>query len=95
MRAIIASSAFLVLLAATLLIGGHAAIAPLLRSVMAARDERAVGDIIYPMPDGKFCRHMSFDNTTAEIVEGAIAPCPDGISRIHIHTAKGFAWGQH
>jgi len=26
------------------------------------------------MPDGIFCRHVSFDNVTAEISEGGITP---------------------
>ena len=93
-RAVIASSLFLVLLAAALLVGGHAAIDPLLRSVIAARETKAVGDVLYTMPDGIFCRHMSFDNATAEVVEGAIERCPTDISRGRARTSKGFAWGE-
>jgi hypothetical protein len=94
-RAVIASSAFLVLFAGTLLIGGHAAIDPLLRSVTAARETMAVGNIVYTMPDGKFCRHMSLDNATAEMTEGAIAPCQDDIVRNRPRDSRGFAWGEH
>ena len=61
----IASSLFLALIAAALLVGGHAAIGPLLRSAIAARDAKETGDVVYTMPDGIFCRHMSFDNVTA------------------------------
>lgn len=93
LRAVIATSAFLALLGACLLIGGHAAIAPLLRSVVAARDSRSVGDVVYTMPDGKFCRHMSFDNTTSEMIEGTIAPCEDDLSRIRqTAVSRGFSW---
>lgn len=94
-RAVIASSAFLMLFAGTLLIGGHAAIDPLLRSVTAARETLAVGDVVYTMPDGKFCRHMSFDNATAEMTEGAIAPCQNDIARNRPRDSRGFAWGEH
>jgi hypothetical protein len=93
-RAVIASSLFFVFLATALLVGGHAAIDPLLRSVIAARDAKEIGAVVYTMPDGKFCRHMSFDNQTAEIVEGALEPCTNDISRDNHRSAKGFAWGQ-
>jgi hypothetical protein len=93
-RAVIASSLFLMLLAATLLVGGHAAIDPLLRSVIAARETKAVGDVLYTMPDGIFCRHMSFDNATAEVAEGAIERCPTDISKGRARTSKSFAWGE-
>jgi hypothetical protein len=92
-RAIIASSVFLALLAMTLLVGGHAAIGPLLRSAMAERDAKAVGDIVFAMPDGRFCRHMSFDNATAEMTESAVGPCPDIAARGG-GRAKSFAWGE-
>jgi hypothetical protein len=94
-RAVIASSTFLVLFASTLLIGGHAAIDPLLRSVSAARETLAVGDVVYTMPDGKFCRHMSFDNATAEMTESAVAPCQNDIARNRSRDSRGFAWGEH
>jgi hypothetical protein len=95
-HAAIVSSLFLVVLAASLLFGGHAAIDPLLRSVAAARDARAVGDVVYSMPDGKYCRHMSFDNLTAEMVEGTVVPCPDDVARDEFRNkTDGFAWGAH
>jgi len=95
-RAIIVSSCFLVLLAATLLFGGHAALDPLLRSAMAARDAKAVGDVVYSMPDGKFCRHMSYDNGTGNMVEGTVERCPDDIAKDEFRSvSKGFAWGEH
>ena len=78
---VIASSLFLVLLAAALLIGGHAAIDPLLRSAVASRAAKGMGDVVYTMPDGIFCRHASFDNATAEISEGPLERCPSDIVR--------------
>lgn len=93
LRAVITSSAFLVLFAICLMVGGHAAIDPLLRSAMAAREPKRAGDIIYTLPDGRFCRHVSFDNATAEVVEGKIGPCPDDLARREFHGHRGFAWG--
>jgi len=96
LRAAIVSSFFLVLLATSLLLGGHAAIDPLLRMAIDARDGRSVGKIVLAMPDGKFCRHMTFDNDTAEVLEGAIERCPDGIINEHFRSraAGNFAWAQ-
>jgi hypothetical protein len=93
LRAAIATAFFLVLLAGTMLIGGHAAVDPILRLVIAARDSAGRGDVLYSMPDGKYCRHMSFDNATDEMVEGDIERCPDDIVSEHGRSTSGFAWG--
>jgi hypothetical protein len=92
-RVVIVSSLFLVVLTSALLVGGHAAIEPLLQSAMAARDPQGTGDVVYRMPDGIYCRHMSFDNMTAEITEGGVERCPDNIADDRARTAKSFAWG--
>jgi hypothetical protein len=98
-RAVIASSVFIVLLGAALLFGGSAAIGPLLHPSPDVRDARGAGDVVVAMPDGKFCRHMSFDNTTASMVEGTIVPCTTDITRDSRSAAaaapRGFAWGIH
>ncbi len=79
------------------LVGGHAAMDPLVRSVTEARATRSTGDIVYPTPDGMFCRHLSFDNTTAELAESAVGPCPDNLIRSmprdRFHAARSFTWG--
>jgi hypothetical protein len=93
LRAVIISSAFLMLFATATLVGGHAAIEPLLRSAVAAREAKGIGDVVYAMPDGKLCRHMSFDNGTSEMVEGEIGPCPDGVARDMVRARRRFAWG--
>lgn len=95
-RAVIVSSLFLVLVTTGLLLGGHAAINPLLRRATAAQHAKSAGDVIYPMPDGQYCRHMSFDNATSDMIEGTIEPCPDNIAGGQFHnTARGFAWGEN
>jgi hypothetical protein len=97
-RAVITSSVFIVLLATALLIGGHAAIDPFLHQ-SDMLDARGSSDVVVTMPDGKFCRHMSFDNTTASMVEGAIEPCRVDITRDKgaavSSPPRGFAWGVH
>jgi hypothetical protein len=95
-RVIIVSSLFLTVIAAALMMGGHAAIDPLLQSVMAAREPKGTGDIVVKMPDGIFCRHMSFDNVTAAINERSIERCPDDIANYRPRSNssnRGFAWG--
>ncbi len=98
-RAVITSSAFIVLLVVALLLGGHAAIDPLINRSADMRDAHGSGDVVVTMPDGKFCRHMSFDNTTASMVEGTIEPCLVDITRDRGSAAasppRGFAWGVH
>lgn len=92
-RVAIASSLFLVFLAASLLVGGHAAIGPLLQSAVAARESSGRGDVVYTMPDGIFCRHISFDNMTAEITEGALQRCQSDIGRGRTKSTATFSWG--
>ncbi len=96
-RAIIASSVFIVLLSVGLLFGGRAAIDPLFRPSPDIRDARGSSDIVVTMPDGKFCRHMSFDNTTGSMNEGTIVPCTTDITRDSRSAAtspsRGIGWG--
>jgi hypothetical protein len=94
-RVVIVSSLFLVLFTAALLIGGHAAIDPILQSAVNARETKGTGDVVVTMPDGIYCRHMSFDNVTAEIFEGGIERCTKDIAGDRPHTGRGFAWGVH
>jgi hypothetical protein len=92
-HAVIVFSLFLVLFAATVLIGGHAAIDPLLQSAAEARDSRTSGDIVYTMPDGIFCRHLSYDNVTGEQTGGSIRPCDnDIVARNHVRSYRHFTW---
>lgn len=93
MRAVIVSTLFLVIFTTAIMFGGHAAIDPLLQMVTAARHSETVGEIVVPMPDGKFCRHLSFDNKTSAMKEGDIKPCPDDIVRGKFRGPRTFTWG--
>jgi hypothetical protein len=94
-RVAIACSLFLVFFGGTLLVGGRAAIGPLLRGADTPREANGVGDVVYAMPDGMFCRHVSFDNATATIGEGTMERCPGDIVRGRRNSAAAFAWGTH
>jgi hypothetical protein len=85
-------SLFLVFFTATLLIGGHAAIDPLLQSAAEARDSRSAGDIVYTMPGGLLCRHMSYDNVTGEQTGGSLQPCDSDIVRDRTRSNRHFTW---
>src|SRR5215469_3755526 len=94
-RAVIATSVFILLLSAAILVGGHAAIDPLLHPSLDTADARGASDVVVTMPDGKFCRHMSFDNTTGSMVEGTISACTVDITRDKrpaVTQERGFAW---
>jgi hypothetical protein len=47
------------------------------------------------MPDGAFCRHLSFDNKTADITESTVDRCPEARPRLNgpVTFTKSFAWG--
>jgi hypothetical protein len=92
-RIAVVLSLFLVLLAAALLIGGRVVIDPVLQSAAQARGTDRVGAIVYATPDGMLCRHLSFDNVTAELTEGAVEKCADELTRGHKSRPANFAWG--
>jgi hypothetical protein len=93
-RLAVVLSLFLVLLATALLVGGRVLIDPMLRSAAEARGTNRVGAIVYTMPDGIFCRHLSFDNVTAELTEGAVEKCSGDLRSERARWGSNFAWGR-
>jgi hypothetical protein len=94
-RIVIVSSLFLVLFVATLLIGGHAAIDPLLQSAADSRETSSVSAVVYTMPDGIYCRHVSFDNVTAEETEGGIERCTSDVSGGRSRSNPAVSWNNN
>ena len=95
-RVAVVLSLFLVLLIAALFIGGRSVIEPMLRKAMAqASETHRRGEIVFTMPDGAFCRHLAFDNKTAELSESTIRQCPEARPREAVRAPSGFAWGTH
>jgi hypothetical protein len=90
-------SLFLVLIVAAVLIGGRSIIGPMLQRAMAQpADSYRKGSIVFTMPDGTFCRHLAYDNKTAELTESAVVQCPEARPRGEAaHAERGFAWGSH
>jgi hypothetical protein len=91
---VVISALFLVLFAATLMVGGHAAIDPLVQAATELQDPRSASAVVYTMPDGIFCRRVSFDNVTAQVTEGSIERCSTDatIARARARPNGAFAW---
>jgi len=87
-------SLFLALLTVGLLIGGHAMIDPMLRAAAEARGTERPGAVILATPDGLSCRHLSFDNATAELTEGAVDNCERSLATRRKSRSSGFSWGR-
>jgi hypothetical protein len=92
-RLIIVLSLFAVLLAAALTIGGRTFIDPLLHAAAAQHETNRVGDITFAMPDGAFCRHLSFDNKTAEVAGNSVDKCAQIGGKPDKRAMNGFSWG--
>jgi len=93
-RVAVVLSLFLVLLATALLVGGRVVIDPMLQAAAQARAANRVGAIVYTTPDGIFCRHLAFDNVTAELTEGGAEKCAGDIITGQVNRASNFAWGR-
>jgi len=91
---VIVSAVFLVLFAATLMVGGRAAIDPLVQAATQPQTTRDTSAVVYTMPDGVFCRHVSFDNVTAQMTEGSIERCQTDftIARERSRPRQAFSW---
>lgn len=87
-------SLFFVLLMAALLVGGRAIIDPLMLAASGDSEANRIGEIVYTMPDGAFCRHLSFDNVTGTVTERTVEQCDENIGRPK-RARTGFTWGKH
>jgi hypothetical protein len=92
-RVAVVMALFLVLLAAALLTGGRAVLDPMLHAAAEVREANRVSKIVFRMPDGAFCRHLSFDNKTAELTGGAVEHCARIDPRDPARPTNGFTWG--
>jgi hypothetical protein len=95
MRIGVVLSLFLVLVVAAVLIGGRSVIGPMLQAMAQPLDAHRKGAIVFTMPDGMFCRHMAYDNKTAELMESAVEQCAEARPRDVPRASNGFAWGSH
>lgn len=87
-------SLFFVLLTAALLVGGRAIIDPLMLAASGDREANRIGEIVYTMPDGAFCRHLAFDNVTGEVTERTVEQCDGNIGKRSKRAGTGFVWGK-
>jgi hypothetical protein len=83
-----------VFLAGALFVGCRKIVGPILRDAAAQTTEaHRRGDIVFTMPDGAFCRHLAFDNKTAELRESTVVQCQEARPRGSARPPRGFAWG--
>ena len=86
---------FAVVLGANLLVGA----ALMLKALHTQAGETAAstrfGRVTFPMLDGVFCRHVKFDNTTAEATEDKVSRCEDERVRERPGHTTSFNWGKH
>ena len=94
-RTAVVLSLFMLFLVGALLLGGRAAIDPLLQAAGDGREARREGQIILTMPDGIYCRHVAFDNTTGAFSERTVEQCANDISKPRTRESIGFAWRSH
>ena len=84
---VITVSLFVVLFASALMVGTHLQIGPVRRTT--TREANIAGEIVYTMPGGILCRHMTFDNATGEISKADIERCPGDADAPR---STGFKW---
>jgi len=89
---IITTSLLFVLFASAVMVGGRVIISPLLRESAVTGGVNDRGDIVYTLPDGTFCQHMTFDNTTGRITPGGIDRCDPGLGD-GADRPTAFKWG--
>jgi hypothetical protein len=89
----ITSALLFVLIAGAFMFGGRAAIAPLFNRDAVAREVNRTGAIVYAMPDGSFCRRMTFDNATAEVTSVVVERCPGALDVVGGPSPGRFNWG--
>jgi hypothetical protein len=94
-RTAIVLSLFGLFVTGALVLGGRAAIDPILQATGDGREARREGQIILTMPDGIYCRHVAFDNTTGAFSDRAIEQCTSDISKPRTRESIGFAWRSH
>jgi hypothetical protein len=94
-RVVVACSLLLLLVGATALVGARTTIESLLQSAAAARASLRTGQIVYTLPDGIYCRRVSFDNATAQISEGPMERCQNDVAGFRLRSKREFSWGKH
>jgi hypothetical protein len=94
-RLVVVLLLFLMLITAAVFIGGRSVIGPMLQKAMAQTRDTHRTALCPKMPEGTFCRHLAFDNKTAELRESTVLQCPEARPRESTHAPSGFAWGVH
>jgi hypothetical protein len=92
-RGAIAIAAFVVLLGAGWLFGGHRIIGPASSTLGSSQPEHRAGWIIREHADGRRCSYQRFDNMTGWVGAGATAECEDVRPKRKVDNPSSFSWG--
>ena len=86
---------FVVVLGGNLFVGAVL----MLKAVRTQAGETATpvrfGRLTYPMLAGVFCRHIVFDNATAQAKEDKVSRCDEDRARARPDRTTSFNWGKH
>lgn len=89
---IVTVSLLFILIASALMVGGHAAIGPLVNRGTSAGQANSTGAVVYTMPDRVFCRRMTFDNATGTISKDTMKRCADASAGTDHSASTWFNW---
>jgi hypothetical protein len=93
-RVSVVTTFFVVVLGANLLVGATLMLKALRAQAGETSASTRFGRVTFPMLDGVFCRHVLFDNTTAEATEDKVSRCDDDRARERPHRTTSFNWGK-
>jgi hypothetical protein len=85
---------FAVVLGANLFVGATLMLKALRVQAGETAASTRIGRVSFPMLDGVFCRHVLFDNTTAEATEDRVSRCDDDRARERPGRTTSFNWGK-
>jgi hypothetical protein len=91
LRVLIVTAFFIIVLGANLFIGGVVLVGGLHDNGIG---KYRIGRVTFPLLDGTFCRHILFDNVTAQALEDKVSECGDEIVPPRPGRRTRFNWGE-
>ncbi len=92
LRVLIVTAFFVMMLGANLFIGSVVLVGGLKEE--NGLGKYRVGRVTFPLLDGTFCRHILFDNVTAQALDDNVSACADDIAPPRPGRRTRFNWGK-